>query len=138
MSIHTNEYMNRLIDYCLADEKPTDVCRCWKFSEDTYANLNKKEIKEQFTIFAKHGIFMIQDCNNKTVERKGRTFYMLVVQFKDMDRNADYMCPMSMLGFNMWLNGFAYYFDTRYYRDLAIKTFNEYNTLTPIDENEAV
>jgi len=123
MTYYENEKINDLIDVCLKKEEPTDICRYWYFWGEGIKVLNKKELTIQMTMFKNRKKYKIEDYNNRMIKRNGRKFYMLVIQYIDEDKEMN-MCPMSLLGYGVMVDGFPYWFNTKKDRDYAIKIFN--------------
>tara|TARA_R110002020_G_scaffold109601_2_gene253556 strand:- start:722 stop:1102 length:381 start_codon:yes stop_codon:yes gene_type:complete len=118
---YIKEQINELIDNCMKNEEPTDICRFWYFADEGISVLDKDEMKEQFIDYKNKGTLKIEDFNNQMIKRNGRKFYVLVVQHKDEDKNPN--CPMSLLGYGFMVSGFPYWFDKKKDRDNAVKIF---------------
>ncbi len=121
MTHYHNKTMNALIDECMKEEEPRDICRFWYFKDESISVFDKDEMKAQFTQFKNAGYMKIEDFNNMMIKRNGRKFYVLVVQNKNMEKNPT--CPMSSLGYGFMVSGFPYWFNTKKDRDDAVKIF---------------
>lgn len=66
----------------------------------------------------KKGDIVINKENNRTLERAGKKWYVLVIQSPDENKMPN-ICPFSVGAFNFLVSGYVYYFSSEKNRDMV-------------------
>lgn len=110
------EMLNRIVD----DIEPNELYFCWHHILKQAQMGTKEDMKGQMKIWKKQkrqGKLQILEGNNREYEIDGNTYYTLVIQDTNMDKNPQ-MDPLGF-GVGFMVSGFMYWFKTKYARDVV-------------------
>jgi len=114
----------------LRERAETDTV--WFIHKDQFFNhgrrgiqvMNNNELRQQAKQWRKHkraGKIQMLECNNKTVEVGGETYYMLVLQMTSEDDDMD-MVALMLAG--EMVSGCCYFFRNKHNRDAIFRFVN--------------
>jgi hypothetical protein len=125
--IYTNEDIKKQYKGMLRKFNPNigDIGFSWIQHAKTFSLYNIQEIIPQVKEWRRIGVKSFE-YNNKEFVVEGRKWYVLIVQpYKDGVMEECGMCPVSMLLFGTWVNGYTYAFEEESKRDLIFRLMND-------------
>ena len=129
--LFTKEQIKKQYNYMLRKFNPNigDIAFSWIKHAKDFSLYNFQELTPQVKEWKRLGVKAF-DYNNKEFEVEGRKWYVLIAQpYKDGELEECSMCPVSMLLFGTWVNGYTYAFAEESDRDLIFRLMNAENDI---------
>jgi len=121
VSLKRNEEDDELLKSYLQDQRKGEICFSFYREKNAFMWLEKTTINENMKIWrksAKNGTIKICKYNNKTYEVFGNTYYTMVVQaFQDNKQIQTGVCMLMLELFKRAIDGYGFCFRTQENRD---------------------